>query len=503
MGTSPHEKGQIMPSITVKNVTKVYVHKPVLQGVSLTLNAGDKIALVGENGAGKTTLLRILADEEEPTTGTVIADDHLPRIYMSQDFSGDPEETVASFFGSEKAQRSALRYLGELDISPEIMTLQTGVLSGGQKKIVQLIQALVSKSPYLLLDEPENHLDYFAREWLIEALRNYRGCVAFVSHDQFVIDQVANRIVQLEDGVLTSYQGSYQAFIAERQRQLEGRMQQWRHKEREIERHKEMVKRLQRYAKRNSEVAGAYRNKVRQLNRLVAARTDRPQLERKKMKLDIHQAERKGGKRMLVLEDLTLSVGGTLLFKDAKALLLNGEKVCLLGRNGSGKTSLFNLIRGELEPDKGEVKLGTNIKVGFFSQEHYEELDPDTTPLAMMSRIVLGGEQKVRSVLSNFLIDSSIASRQISTLSGGQKTRLRFAKLFSGEVELLLLDEPTNHLDTLSWEVLAEALAAFPGTVLLVSHDRAFVDRTVSKLWVIDQAKIEEFPGNLSDFLDE
>ncbi len=492
-----------MSNLSVKNVVKIFGVKPVLSGVSLHLNPGDKVALVGENGAGKTTLLRILSGDEEPTKGSVMTNERIPRLYMAQEFPGHPEQVAGEFIGGEKAHRAALRYLDELDIDPKILEMHTGLLSGGQKKMLQLVKAFVSKSPYLLLDEPENHLDYFAREWLITTLRNYRGCVVLVSHDQYVIDQVANKIVEIEDGKLTTFQGDYQFYLEEKARQVEGRYQEWQHMEREIERHRKMVIRMRQHAKRNSDVAGVYRNKVRQLERLVETQQERPRIERKKMKVNLADVERKSSKRILLLDNFSLKRGGRSLFYNTGAQLFFGEKVALLGRNGSGKTSLFKAIQGELEANGGNVRVGVNINVGYFSQEHTEELDEDSTPIEELNKVMNGGEQKVRSFLNNFLIDSTAASRSISTLSGGQKTRLRFAKLFSRDIDFLLLDEPTNHLDTMSWQVLVEALKRFTGTVLLVSHDRAFVDETVEKLWVIDKSTIKEFFGNLSEFLGE
>jgi ATP-binding cassette subfamily F protein 3 len=492
-----------MSSISTKNLVKIYDVKSVLDGVAFVANSGDKIALVGENGAGKTTLLRILAGEEEQTKGDVYFDEFMPRVYVSQEFSGEQGETVSCFLGNEKAQRSALRYLDELDVDPSILDLPTGLLSGGQKKIIQLVKAFVSKSPYLFLDEPENHLDYFSREWLIGMLKSYRGCVVFVSHDQYLIDQVANRIDELEDGKLATFSGDYQFYLEEKRKRLEGRFNEWKRMEKEIARHKEMVARMRLRAKWNSDVSGAYRNKVKQLDRLMAAQADRPQLERRRMRLDISDVERKSSKRILALDEFCLTVGEKQLFRNVSLQLFFGAKVCLFGRNGSGKTSFFKVLQGKLKPSSGSVKLGVDMKVGYFSQEHNESLDPEKTPLDELETVVRGGEQRVRSVLANFLIDSVAATRPIKTLSGGQKTRLRFAKLFNREIDFLLLDEPTNHLDTLSWQVLVDAVKAFNGTVVFVSHDRAFVDEVANRLWMINRQTIKESFGGLSELLGE
>ena len=492
-----------MSNLSAKGVTKVYGSKSVFSNITLNLSPGDRVVLVGENGAGKTTLLRILAGIEEPTKGTVTFSERMPRAYLAQEFDGDLNQTGAQFIGSEKAQRSAQRMLDELDMPASLLQLPMTLMSGGQKKVLQLIQAIVSKSPYLLLDEPENHLDYFAREWLINTLCEYRGCVVFVSHDQYVIDNVGNKIVEIQDGTLATYTGNYQFFLEEKSRQMNGRLNEWEHMRREILRHKKMVERLRPLAAVVKKVAGHYRNKKRKLAELIARQTAKPRIERPKMKLSVGDVDQKNNKRILQLVNVGLRLGDKTLFHNANAELFFGDKICLLGRNGSGKTSLIRMIQGKLSPDTGTIKIGINVEVGYFSQDHYEELDPDATPLEEIEMIVHGGEQRARSHLNNFLIDNTAATRSISTLSGGQRTRLRFAKLFARNVEFLVLDEPTNHLDTLSWQVLLEAIKAFRGTVLLVSHDRAFVDEAVEKLWVIDEAQIKEFLGNISAFLED
>lgn len=493
-----------MSNLSVKNVTKTFGAMPVLNDVTLSLSLGDKVVLVGENGAGKTTMMRILAGIEEPSKGFIISSERMPRAYASQEFDENLNQTASEFVGGEKAQRTALRMLDELDMPESILSLQLKMMSGGQRKIMQLIKVLASKSPYLLLDEPENHLDYFAREWLVTTLKEYRGCIVFISHDQYVIDSVANKIVEIEDGTLKSYRGDYQFFLEEKGRQLKGRFQEWDHMCREIERHKKMVLKLRELAKKTSKVSGFYRNKKRKLNQLIENQTERPKLSRPKMRLNVDGVENKNSKRILQFVDLSLKLGDKSIFHRLGNQLFFGEKICLFGRNGSGKTSLINMIRGGLQPSSGSVNLGVNVEVGFFSQEHYEELDPNATPLEEIGKVSRsGGEQKARSILGSFLIDSTVASRKISTLSGGQKTRLRFAKLFARNVEFLILDEPTNHLDSLSWQVLLEAIKAFQGTVLLVSHDRAFVDEVVDKLWVINSSEIKTFYGNLSALLGE
>ncbi len=492
-----------MINITAKGITKAYQTVTILGGVDVVLNEGDKVVLVGENGSGKSTLLKILSDVIEPDQGTVTVEQYQQATYVAQDFSGDLESSGYDFIGSDKILRRALRMLAELDFSEDLLSLETKLLSGGQKKILEVVRGFASGARFLFLDEPENHLDYFGREWLIEAIERYRGGVLIVSHDQYLIDSVANKIIELEDGKLTSYPGDYQFYLDQRMRQLEGRYHQWAENQKEIERHKEMVVQLRQKVKKIRKLAGTYQNKVRVLDRLIKEQIERPKLERKAINIKVSDVERKGGKRILLIRDLTLDFDGHPIFRNVDLQLNFGEKVCLFGRNGSGKTSLFRLVQSEIAPTSGEVKLGVNLSLGYFAQNHVEDLDLSRTPLEELQTTTRESDYNTRVRLSKFLIDSTNATKKIQALSGGQKTRLRFAKLFSRPIDFLMLDEPTNHLDRLSWQVLVQAIKDFQGTVLLISHDRNFIDETMSKLWVIDNASIREFHGNLSQFIEQ
>jgi len=245
------------------------------------------------------------------------------------------------------------------------------------------------------------------------------------------------------------------------------------------------------------------------LARLEASHGARPLVERPTIKLSVKGTESKTGKRIVTISDMNLEyvdpaygISNTL-FHEANVELVFGEKICLFGRNGSGKTTLFRMIIGKQQPTSGKVTLGNNLSVGYFSQEHEEYLDYKKTPLEEIMSIIGENEGKARAILGRFLLEGEAVKRRISTLSGGQKTRLRFAKLFTGQYDLLLLDEPTNHLDRGTWEVLVKAVQDFNGTVLLISHDRTFVDETIGKLWVIGEGQITEFLGTLTQYLEE
>lgn len=492
-----------MINITAKEITKTYQATTILEKIDVVLNEGEKVVLVGENGSGKSTLLKIISGVIEPDQGTVTVEQYQQTVYVAQDFSGDLDFNGYDFIGSEKILRRALRMLTELDFPESLLSLETRLLSGGQKKILEIVRGFASGARFIFLDEPENHLDYFGREWLIEAIQEYRGGVLIVSHDQYLIDLVANKIIELEDGKLKSYPGDYQFYLDQRMRQLEGKYHQWKENQKEIERHKEMVVQLRQKVKRIRKLAGTYQNKIRILDKLMKEQIEKPKLERQAMNIRVGNVERKGGKRILWVRDLSLDFKGHLIFRNVDLQLDFGEKVCLFGRNGSGKTSLFKLVQREIVPTKGEVKLGVNLSLGYFAQNHVEDLDMSKTPLEELQALTRESDFNTRSRLGKFLITGINATKKIQSLSGGQKTRLRFAKLFSRPIDFLMLDEPTNHLDRLSWQVLAQAIKDFHGTVLLISHDRNFIDETVSKLWVIDDASIREFHGNLSQFIEQ
>lgn len=491
-----------MYGLSAKAIEKRYSGRPLFDRVSFTLSSGDKTVLVGENGAGKTTLLRILAGVERPDKGTLDFDEWVLRRYVAQDFTGDETPQVSAYV-ADVDQGVVRRLLGELDFPKSAWNLRLNQLSGGQRRIVELARAFAENPDFLFLDEPENHLDYVAREWLITQIKLFTGGVCMVSHDQYVIDQVANVIIELEDGNLGTFPGSYQAYLEERNRRLEGEARQWGERQRQIKRHEAMVAMLRQRARRSDDFAKTYRSKARLLDKMKASQTDRPQLERRKIGLKAQEVDRKARKRILTLDHLTMRLGGRSLVEDVSLELVFGEKVCLFGRNGCGKSTLFRLVQDELRPTGGSVRLGVNVRVGYFAQGHEEALRGDWTPIQELQAAFNETEGRARSILSKFLFPQDAMERRICTLSGGQKTRLRFAKLFHSRPELLLLDEPTNHLDRTSWEVLVAALQDFNGTVLMISHDRSFVDAVVQKLWVFEEADIYEFLGTLSQFLEE
>lgn len=495
-------------SIVIKNLKKAYGTNLVLDGINMTLNLKERIALIGENGVGKTTLINVLAGVEEPTSGTVTKDDYSQTLIITQDFSSEfilngwTVREYIEYNGGEKLLRSALRIMSRFDMGEEVFDLKISSLSGGQKKILDISTSFARKPQYLFLDEPENHIDLFGRQVLIEMMKNFRGCLVFVSHDQDLINSVTNRILEIEEGKIVSYTGTYEFYLQEKQRQEEAKIKDWKHHENEVKRLDALVKRMREWVQKNPDLGAMLRAKKTQLERLKSNAPKKPKKEQR-MKLSLNDVDQKKSKIILKVDDFSLKLGERSLFYKTDAYLVFGEKVAIIGRNGTGKTTLLRTIMGDITPDNGEVRLGVNIKVGYFSQDHLDSVNQEKSPIDVLSDIVTAPEYKLRSILAKFLIGENAYNRPIKTLSGGQKTRLRFCLLFYKQNDLLLLDEPTNHLDNTSWDVLIQAIEDYNGTILMVSHDRVFIDQTATKLWTVKDRQINEYLGTLTDYLLE
>ena len=496
--------------LVLKNIEKTYGANPVLRGLSVAFNSGERIALIGENGVGKTTILKICAEIEEPTNGSVTRDEYTAVCFVPQDFPetsvdlGLTGEEYARQFGGDPLMRSVRRVWGEFE-QPEAALDQTlSSLSGGQKKMLDLAVAFARKPQYLLLDEPENHVDIFARQILIRLMKDSRACVVFVSHDQNLINSVTNRIVEIEDGHLYSYTGTYEFYLEQKARREAGIERTWSSHEKKVDQLDRLIKRMHQWVQLNPDLGSQLRSRKTQLARLQKNAPEQPK-KKKRFRLSLADGDRGHGhsKRMLYAKGLFLSAGSKSLLRGVDLALFSGEKVALVGRNGSGKSTLLKAIIGVKTPDQGEIRVGQSVAPGYFSQESHDSLDGVRTPFELVSELFSGPEHKLRGLLANYLIGAEACNRAVSTLSGGQKTRLRFCLLFLRSPEFLLLDEPTNHLDPVSWDILLQGLKEYKGTLLIVSHDRVFIDAVAEKLWIIENREILEYTGKLSEYLDE
>lgn len=492
-------------SISLKKVSKSYNSTVVLSDVSIALNIPEKIVLVGENGAGKTTILKICAGVEDASAGSVFFDEYSKTCYIPQEFPVEECSGMTGFdyvylHGTDSLLRGVKRFLAEFELDVSVLDLPLESLSGGQQKILSLSVALAQRPQYLLVDEPENHLDIFARQTLISILKDYRGCVVFVSHDQELINSVTNRIVEVHDGTLSSYTGSYEFYLEHKARMEEGKARSWKTHEKKVDQLDKLIKRMREWVKKNPDLGAQLSARKTQLRQLQEKAPDKPKAQ-KRAKMNIVEVE-KGSKRMLLAEKLTIQLGDLNIIEDTDLVLFSGEKVAVIGRNGSGKSTFLKAIVGKVPIHSGKFKVADSIKVGYFSQDSLATLDPEKTPLEVISSVATGmPEHSQRALLARYLIGADICMRKIKTLSGGQKTRLRFCLLFAAKNDLLLLDEPTNHLDPVTWEILVEALKEYQGTLLMVSHDRMFIDQIDPRLWVVDNQDIYEHFGTLSEYL--
>ena len=348
----------------------------------------------------------------------------------------------------------------------------------------------------LLLDEPTNHLDIMAAEWLAEFLSSYEGTVVIISHDRYFIDEAATKILDMEDGEIELYHANYSGFLKEKEEKLLREFQAYEEQQKKIKKMKEAIKRLRDWANRSNPPSSALHKRATNMERALARmeKLDRPILNRKKMNFELETGAR-SGKDVLVIKDARKSFGSRELFSGVNLQLKYQDRAAIVGENGSGKTTLLKFIQGELAPDQGEARLGSNVKIGYLSQ-HMELSSKDGTVLDAFRSEVVMNEGEARNVLAGFLFYGPAVFKKVSQLSGGERMRLRLAQLMHQDLNFLILDEPTNHLDIDSREVLEEALDGFEGTLLAVSHDRFFLNKLFNKIYWLESGELTEIEGN-------
>ena len=528
-----------------------YGTQRVFEGLDLTLNDGEKIGLVGPNGAGKSSLLRILAGVEEPTVGVRTLRNGITVAYLPQEYAEQTtapaldeviggradllaleaeldtvEATLADPACAEDIERmgralerqaeileqyeesggprfrnDARDLLIRLGLPPESHAQSVARLSGGQRKMVGLARCLIARPDILLLDEPDNHLDLPGKAMLEEVIRAYGGTLILISHDRYLLDDTVAQIAEMADGRLTLYQGNYSSYLTQRELALLKQQQDYTSQQKEIKRLEEAVARFTLWAnmvldERHKKQA---MNKQRQIDRMD--KVERPVLERRKMGLRFKSSER-GGQKVIEARHLARAFDDTIVLMDINFTLWRGERVGIVGRNGMGKSVLVQLLLGRDTPTEGEVWIGPSIRLGHYAQQH-DVLDASETPMQCIRTVKPMTAETAMGILGRFLFTYRQASEPIANLSGGEKSRLQLARLMIGGANCLLLDEPTNHLDIASTEVLEDALNAFDGTLVTISHDRYFLDRTCNRIYEIEGGDLTEYAGGYSDYADE
>jgi ATP-binding cassette subfamily F protein 3 len=543
--------------VQFSKVSKDYAGNPVLDEVDLEILEGERIGLVGENGGGKSTLFKLIAGVEQPTEGSVTRRRNLTTGYLTQEadplqsgktvfeavaeispeatalasrlhalesamssdrFSEDGGymEQVLAEYGDVQERFEALGgyalehqvedVLGGLGFGPDRYGQTVGSLSGGEKKLVNLARILLKKPDLLLLDEPDNHLDLEAKAWLEGFINSYQGTVLVISHDRYLLDRVAKKILELEDGEIDVYVGNYSYFAEERQRRLLKRHELYTLQQDELKRLEVILRNLKSWARQNPKFAPRADSMEKRVERARREASERPVLLRDRIKVAF-DAERSGVK-VLELKGIHKALQeegreGRTLFRPFDLTILYGERVAIVGPNGSGKTTLMRIIAGDVEPDGGTVRLGPSVVMGHYTQEH-ESLPAAMTLIDFVRSLKPITEQAAIGVLRRLFFSYRDMHNTIGKLSGGEKSRLQIARLMLTDANFLILDEPTNNLDIASIEVLEAALLDFDGTILTVSHDRYFLDRIVTRTAAIStDGNVRLYPGNYSYFLEK
>ena len=530
--------------ISVSSVTVSFGSYKLLDSISFHISDTEKIGLVGKNGAGKSTLMKLITGEQAPTSGSIekpsgIRIGYLPQI-MEHHRGRTVLEEALSVFGhihsmeeelssvtDKLSQRTdyespeyatliarlnelndalalesglsprarAEKVLFGLGFRPDELERNTETFSQGWNMRIELAKILLSQPDVLLLDEPTNHLDIESIEWFEDYLKAFRGAVMLVSHDRRFLDSVTSRTVEILLGRIHDYKVPYSQYVTLRQERISQQTAAYENQQRMIEKTEDFINRF-RYKPTKSNQVQSRIKALEKLERIEIDETDNARLS-----LKFPPAQRSGD---VVFKGVDLTVGypQKVVFRNAQIEIKRGEKVALIGRNGEGKTTLMRVLMGELDPFKGEAKVGHNVRIGYFAQNQEDILDPSETVFDTLDRIAVGDiRTRLRDLLGAFLFKGEDIDKKVSVLSGGERARLGMAKLMLSPYNVLALDEPTNHMDIRSKDILKQALQSFDGTLIVVSHDRDFLDGLADKLYEFKDGRVSEHLGGVQDFL--
>ena len=531
-----------MIDISVSNLSKEFeVGNKILDGLSFQVDQGERVGLLGKNGAGKTTVFKILTGELDHDDGEVmVAPDKTlglisqipvyPPAYTVEDvlntafrglkaiesemedlscrmeLDGAPAllkrygELAASFEarGGYDTATALNKVCNGLEIPREMREQLFSALSGGEKTRVNLARLILEDTDILLLDEPTNHLDLHATEWLEEYLSRYKGTVLAISHDRWFLDKVVRRVIEIENGRAEFYQGNYSFYVVEKERRYEEKLKQYEKEQAKIDQLQEAADKLHLWAFMGADKL--HKRAFSMEKRIERLRTtDRPTKERR---MDIKFGEREfRGDEVMVVKGLGKSFEGRTLFSDVNLLVEGGERIALLGDNGTGKSTLIKMIMGEEEPTAGKIRMGPTVKIGYLPQIiHFDH--PERNLVDTMIYDLDCSTQTARNRLAAFKFQGEDVFKSVSALSGGEQSRLRLCMLIDEKINLLILDEPTNHLDVASREWIEEAVETYEGNLLFVSHDRYFINRFATRIWMLEDGHITDFDGTYEEYQD-
>jgi len=495
-----------MPLVTLDRVSMAYGHLPLLDDVAMQINARERVSVIGRNGTGKSTLLKILSGEIPPDTGTVWRQPSLRIARLEQDVPLSAHRSVFDVVaeGHTHHLEEDEAWLREHHVELILSRLElpadaiVDTLSGGWRRRVLLARALVGQPDLLLLDEPTNHLDIEAIQWLESFLAEYEGAVMFVTHDRAFLQRLATRIIELDRGKLTSWPGNYATYLRRKEEALANEQVLADKFDKKLAEEEVWVRQGIKARRTRNE------GRVKALEAMRAERAARRE-QMGNVRLQVEQAEQSG---KLVFEAKAISKGfaGSPIIRDFSTRVIRGDRIGLIGPNGAGKTTLLRMLLGELKPDTGEIRLGANVQIAYYDQQR-EQLDPERTVFDTVGEgndtVTSNGRTRhVHAYLRDFLFSDERARSPVKALSGGERNRLLLARLFTRPANVLVLDEPTNDLDLETLELLEEQLVEWPGTLLLVSHDRAFLDNVVTSTFVFEgDGRVQEYVGGYEDWV--
>ncbi len=532
--------------ISLDNISVSYGGWQLFDDISFLINPKDRIGLVGRNGAGKSTLLKIIIGEQQPTSGGVSLNGdctlgYLPQQMQVADTTSLVEETAKAFEAVIKIENEIERLTQEIaertdyeseeysnlihrlndandhyhilggdtreaDIEKTLLglgfkrndfTRSTKEFSGGWRMRIELAKLLLRRPSIFLLDEPTNHLDIESIQWLEDYLKSYNGAVLLISHDRAFLDNVTNRTVEISLGKAYDYKVSYSKYVELRADRRAQMVAAYENQQRMIEKNEEFIEKFRYKPTKSNQV----QSRIKQLEKIERIEVEDEDLSRLNIKFP---PAPRSGQIVAEIEEVGKSFGEKHVFSGANIIIEKGQKIALIGRNGEGKTTLARMIHGEIEPSEGRIKLGANVDIGYFAQNQDDLMDGEFTVFDTLDRVAVGDVRtKLRDILGAFLFKGEDIDKKVKVLSGGERSRLAMARLMLKPHNLLILDEPTNHMDMRSKDILKEAINNFDGTVIVVSHDREFLDGLIDRIYEFRDGGVKEYLGGIYYFLEK
>ena len=532
--------------ISLDNLTVSYGGWTLFDNISFLINPKDRIGLVGKNGAGKTTLLRIITGEQQPTSGAVTINGectigYLPQTMRVADTTTLVEETAKAFdevlrleaeiesltreiaertdyesadyeqllhrlndaqdryhiLGGETRDADIEKTLLGLGFKREDFTRATSEFSGGWRMRIELAKLLLRRPSIFLLDEPTNHLDIESIQWLEEYLKNYNGAVLLISHDRAFLDNVTTRTVELSLGKITDYKVPYSKYVVLRAERRQQQLAAYENQQRMIEKTEEFIEKFRYKPTKSNQV----QSRIKQLERLERLEVEEEDLATLNIKFP---PAPRSGQVVAEIRDAGMSFGSKHVFSGANFTITKGDRIALVGRNGEGKTTLARMLIGQLTPTEGSIRIGANVNIGYYAQNQDDLMDGEFTVYDTLDRVAVGDiRTRLRDILGAFLFRGEDIDKKVKVLSGGERARLAMARMMLEPRNLLVLDEPTNHMDMRSKDILKNAILKYDGTVVVVSHDREFLDGMVDKVYEFRDGAVKEYLGGIYYFLEK